>query len=137
MKYLKVTLTIFIATFAFVTVSANAINNTPVVVAINDITIPILKKNWTSEQKIKFNNTYQYVTKTDCYDNLSKDGRAIEGNIYSLLHGVEPTGYKELPKGEKINFGENSKNLGNWRLQLKSKKSFATTASFWGVWVVD
>ena len=137
MKYLKITLTIFIVTFALVTVSANAINDNPVVVAINDITIPTLRKTWTSEQFLKYNNTTQFVTETDCIDKVSGDGRAIEGNAISLLHGVGSTGFKELPKGKKIDMGEVSKNMGNWKLQLRSKKSFVTTASFWGIWLVD
>ncbi len=137
MKYLKITLTIFIVTFALVTVSASAINDSPTVVVINDITIPALKKTWTSEQFLKYNNTFQFVKTLYCDDNVSGDGRAIEGNAVSLLHGVGSTGYKALPKGDKINMGEVSKNLGNWELQLKSKKTFLTTASFWGTWVVD
>ena len=79
-------------------------------------------------------------SKTAISDDLSGDGRAIEGKIQGMFHGMITTGWKNLPQGSNVDFGSGTETQGGWKLHLKSAKSFITTAtgSFnWDLGTID
>lgn len=87
--------------------------------------------DWSMTQKVK---------KTAISDDLSGDGRAIEGKIQGMFHGMITTGWKNLPQGSNVDFGSGTETQGGWKLHLKSAKSFITTAtgSFnWDLGTID
>lgn len=128
MKYLKITMAAFAIALCLSLVGVNA----TAYYTIRGIKIPAFSVAWTSEQVDKgFDDEYQQrVKKISCTDNLSGDGRAISGNIFGLLSNNSiSTGYKSLPDGKNISFGTATIAPGAWKLQLKSDKWLATTAT--------
>lgn len=134
MKYLKATLALFIVTFMFAVMNANA--NTQKV-TLTDITIPILKGTYVSSQEDKeFTNT-QYIKKTKCKDDVSGDGRVILARVKAMFSNVDGSEWVEAKPKKNIAFDDESKKIGGWKLWLQSNKNLLTTASFWGEWTVN
>lgn len=134
MKYLKVTLAIFVASFIFGIYNANASQSTTLV----DITIPSFRGIYSSKQKTKYSEANQWAIKTECKDKLSGDGRAIEGRVQGMLAGNNTTYWIELPLNQWKKFDSPDANrIGVWRLQLRSIKNLATEARYTGVWQYD
>ena len=70
MKYLKVTLAIFVASFIFGMYNANASETVTQI----EITIPSFQGTYSSNQKQKWSNANQWAIKTECKDKASGDG---------------------------------------------------------------
>lgn len=125
MKYLKITLALFVGSLCL---SLSGVQATQYI-QLSNVDIPWFKGIFTSKQVDKGDWTYnQKVKKISAVDKLSGDGRAIEGRIIGLLAGMNSTGWQELPQGKNIDFGEDTKVQGGWKLQLRSIKSLATEA---------
>ena len=134
MKYLKVTLAIFVASFIFGIYNANASQSTTLV----DITIPKFQGVYSSSQKQKWSEANQWAIKTECKDKVSGDGRAIKGRVQGMLSENKTTDWIILPLNEWKKFDSPQANsIGLWRLQLKSNKWLATEARYTGVWQYD
>lgn len=134
MKYLKNTFLIFIVVLILSIFSVNAISY-----SLIDITIPNMKKTYTSTEKTKTSElTEQTLIKVDATDDFSGDGRSILGRAMGTLSGTyTTTDWLSLPKGEEVSLGAKSKTIQGYKILLCSEKYFYTTASFYGVWKVD
>ena len=132
MKYLKVTLALFVATFLFAVINAKA-----QVVTFSDITIPAFKGIYQSKQQDKYGNNLQYIKKTKCTDDWSGDGRVILSKLNGLLAGNDDTAWVVAEPNKNVSFGSKSKTMGAWKLWLESNKNLMSTASFWGTWTVN
>lgn len=134
MKYLKITLGVFVIAMVLSVTGVQA-----QVVKLVDITIPTLSKTYIKKAaKTGFNT--QYIKKTKCNDDVSGDGRAILAGLHETTGNGHPDGdpaWVTATLNNKISFGVRSQNAGSWNLYLKSNKSLLTTASFWGEWTVD
>lgn len=135
MKYLKITLGLFAISTILLLCDAQASD----IHTLKDIKIKILSGHTIiKEAKLGFNE--QFVKKTGCIDDISKDGRAIEAGLHLTTDSANPNGdpaWKEVPQGKKVGYGTNSQKPGSWNLYLRSKKSFLTTATFNGEWYID
>ncbi len=127
MKYLKLTMVLFAVTLCLGSVGVNAREYTKLL----NITIPILSGTWTSQQVDKGDDWLytQKVKKVTISDALTGDPRAIQGKLRGMFTGMIVTGWKNLPEGSNIDFGEGTEVEGGWKLQLKSTKSLLTTAT--------
>ncbi len=132
MKYLKGTLVLFVATFLFAVVDVKA-----GYLGIAGAEIPIFSGSYTSSQREKYNDTYQYVKKVNCLDDYSGDARAVMAKARGMYAGMTDSSWVETVKGSNVSLGSNSRSIGGWRLMLKSKKSLPTTASFTGEWLYE
>ena len=134
MKYLKVTLAIFVASFIFGMYNANASETVTQI----EITIPSFQGTYSSNQKQKWSNANQWAIKTECKDKVSGDGRAIKGRVQGMISETKTTEWIMLPLNEWKKFDSPQANsIGLWRLQLKSNKWLATEARYTGVWQYD
>ena len=138
MKYLKGTLFLFVVTLCLSMAGVSARQYTQLI----NIKIPIWKGEFVSKQVDKGDDwsMTQKVKKTAISDDLSGDGRAIEGKIQGMFHGMITTGWKNLPQGSNVDFGSGTETQGGWKLHLKSAKSFITpaTGSFnWDLGTID
>lgn len=127
MKYLKITLAVFVVTLCLGAVGVNATQYTQLV----NIKLPIRSGIFTSKQVDK-GDDWEYtqrVKKTSAKDNLTGDGRAFSGSIKGMFAGMITTEWKELPQGQNIDFGSGTEVDGGWKLRLKSNKSLLTTAT--------
>lgn len=135
MKYIKITLFIFLFSFAFGVVNANA--NSATVIELQKINIPMLSGIWTKDTEVqKYRQSIQEIKKTECYDNYSGDGRVIEAQTYKMYDSGNYSGWIEVPYSY-VNWGTNNNQPSWYKIQLKSKKSFLTTATFFGIWSLD
>lgn len=127
MKYLKITMTLFAITLCLSLVGVNATTY----FTIQNITIPSMSTNWTSQQADKGpDGVYQQkVKKISCVDDLSGDGRALSGRILFLFGSGGYTDYKPLPQGTNVSFGSSTVEMGAYKLQVKSDKKLLTTAT--------
>ncbi len=132
MKYLKITLSVFIATFIFAVYNAAAQTLTLI-----NVTIPALKGTYMTSQQDKYNTNTQYIEKTECTDDLTGDGRAIIAKVHGMFAGMVDSSWVNTPKNQNVSFGSNSQSIGGWKLYLQSNKNLITTASFWGIWTID
>ena len=132
MKYWKITLTAFIATFIFAVYNANAQT-----LSLVDITIPSFKGTYMTSQQDKWDTNTQYIKKTECTDDLSGDGRAILAKVHGMFAGMSDSSWVTATKNQNVSFGSNSQTIGGWKLYLQSNKNLITTASFWGVWTIN
>ena len=124
MKFLKITVTLFIIVLCL---SLSGVNATTYF-TIQGITIPAMSANWTSQQVDKGHDANeQKVKKISCKDNVSGDGRAISGRILYLFSGGGYTEYKTLPQDVNVSFGNNTISMGAYKLQIKSNKKLLTT----------
>ena len=127
MKYLKITLAVFVVTLCLGAVGVNATQYTQLV----NIKLPIRSGIFTSKQVDK-GDDWEYtqrVKKTSAKDNLTGDGRAFRGWSRGMFAGMITTEWKELPQGQNIDFGSGTEVEGGWKLRLKSNKSLLTTAT--------
>lgn len=132
MKYTRITLFLFLCStvFAIINVSAQY-------VSFADITIPSFKQEYHSTQHDKQTYSTQYLKKITCTDDLSGDQRAVQGKIHGMFAGMSASNWIDAPQNVNVSFGSISQVKGGWKLFLKSKNTFVTTASFWGTWTVD
>ena len=133
MKYLKITLTIFIIAFVLGVVNASARTT----VHIMDVTIPIFGGSWLSSNYEKETWNVQSVLKDECTDDISGDGRAIMAKAHATWNENQSSAWIETVKKSYVNFDNNTARPGSWKLYLKSKKSLPTTASYWGAWIYN
>lgn len=139
MKYLKITMVLFVIMLCLGTIGVNATQYTQLI----DITIPVFSGVFVSKQVDKGNDFLytQKVKKTAIQDDLSGDGRAVKGSIRGYYSGTfEPTGWIDLPLNSIVDFGEGTISQGAWQLQLQSTKWLPTTAtaSFdWDLGTID
>ena len=138
MKYLKATMALFVATLCLGLVGVSARQYTQLI----NIKIPAFSGEFISKQVDKGDdwNLTQKVKKTSISDDWSGDGRAIEGRIQGMFHGMITTGWKNLPQGSNIDFGSGTEVQGGWKLWLKSTKTLPSTAtgSFnWDLGTID
>lgn len=133
MKYVKITMALFLITAVFATFNASA-----AVVAITDFTIPRSSNIATTGKHDKDNFSYQYATKTTCTDSVSGNEMAIQGNVYSVNYN-RYSGWKSLPKGQSVQLTTDNSNShpGTYKLNLKATNSFITTGRFYGAWHLD
>jgi len=133
MKYIKISLSIFIFTLIF-----SASYSKAIVSVINDITIPSLSGIWTiGEEVAKYNSSEQKAMKTSCTDNLSGDERAIEARTYDMYGGGNYSSWIVLSTSYKGWGSENTEYNTSYKIQLRAKSSLLTTATFYGRWMVD
>lgn len=132
MKYLKVTFLAFVVAFGFSVVNANART-----LVLQDVTIPSFSGIYSTNEHVKGNENLQYIQKTGCTDDLTGDGRVILSKVHGTLTGMNDSNWVEAKPNQNISYGSNSRTVGNWKVYLKSNKSLATTASFWGVWTIE
>lgn len=127
MKYLKLTMVLFAVTLCLGLVGVNAREYTKLI----DITIPVLSGTWTSQQVDKGDDWLytQKVKKVSISDSLTGDGRSIQGQLKGMFTGMITTGWKTLPEGSNVDFGDKTEVEGGWKLKLKSTKSLLTTAT--------
>lgn len=133
MKYVKITMVLFLFTAIFATFNVSA-----TVVAITDFTIPRGSNPAATGNYNKDNFSYQYATKTTCTDSLSGNEMAVQGNVYSVNYG-RYSGWKSLPKGQSVQLTTDNSNShpGTYKLNLKATNSFVTTGRFYGAWNLD
>lgn len=125
MKYLKITMTLFVITLFVSLVGVNATTY----FTINDITVPAFSANWTSKQGNKGDDgNQQKIKKISCVDNVSGDGRALSGRVLILFGSGGSTGYKSIPQGTNVAFGSSTVEMGAYKIQIRSDKSLLTTA---------
>lgn len=132
MKYLKITMIIFILATIFSLYNASA-----AVINFADITIPVFSGRYMSSERQKDNNNQQYMKKIDCTDDISGDGRAIIARTYSPYSNIGYSSWIELPKNSNVTWGNENKTISGYKLQLQSQKSLPTTASFYGTWTLN
>lgn len=139
MKYIKGTFIVFIVTLTLVTVKAFAYNENPVVVAVNDVKIPMRHGEYTTpETFLKYNGTRQKVTTIYSIDNLSgKDTLSQSRVLGVLLHGSLSTEFIDTPTGEQKTLPANSSNIQAWKFSVRAKKNLWSSQQYWGSWVVD
>ena len=136
MKYLKITLLIFLGSLVSSVTGVNAwasyIFNDEI---YKGTTITIKPLNFTTDVSTQQKNTTdeQFVVIESCIDNVSGDGRAIEGY---LKMGDVSTNYRGLNVG-KAWFGEKSMQKGSWTLTVRSVKMLPTTAKCKGLWAYE
>ncbi len=132
MKYLKGTIIAFAVTLIF-SMSVNAASLT-----LSNMTIPIFGGIYNSPERVKGNdkNTQKLET-INVIDRLSGDGRIVLVRTVGTLAGMPTTSWYETTKGKTVNFGEVSREIGSWKLQIKSKKSLPTKAGYWGIWTYE
>ena len=128
MKYLKGTMIACAATLIF-SISANAASLT-----LSKVTIPVLSGIYRSSERIKDDTTVQKINTIDAKDKISGDGRVIMARVQGMYAGMSTTAWIEATKGKTVNFSSSSKEVGSWKLNLKSKKSLPTQANYWGTW---
>ncbi|MBO5138095.1 MAG: hypothetical protein J6B89_00435 [Bacilli bacterium] len=132
MKYLKITMTIFVLTTVFAIYNANAAT-----VGLANIKIPTFSTIYMSTEHQKDTENQQYIKKIDCTDNLSGDGRVILARTYSPYAGVGYSSWIEAPKGSNATWGNENKTVAGYKIQLKSNKSLPTAATFYGTWTLN
>ena len=133
MKYLKVTLGLFI-----VTMIAASINIQAEVKQLVDVTIPVFTIEYMTKGT-KSTDAYQYIKKTQCTDDISGDGRAITAGLHETTGSGNPNydPARVLVGYSNVSFDNNSRYMGSWNLYLRSQKTFPTTASFYGTWTLN
>lgn len=127
MKYLKCTLALFALTLCLSLFGVKATQYTQLI----NIKIPAFSGSFISKQVDKgYDWEYtQKVKKTAIKDDLTGDGRIVNGRIQGMFSGMITTDWKELPQGKNINFGSGTEVQGGWKLWIKSNKSLVTTAT--------
>lgn len=134
MKYLKITLTVFLIAFLFSAVSVTA----SYVVNITNVKIPAFKGNYISGQKEKSDTGLQYIKKTKCTDDLTGDGLVILARTMGMLSGTySETDFVEALPNTDVSLGVKSKTVQGYKLILQSNKKLVTTATFSGKWTLD
>lgn len=139
MKYLKITMVLFVMALCLGTIGVDATQYTQ----LTDVKISAFGGVFVSKQVDKGDDNFytQKVKKTAARDDLSGDGRAIEGSIRGYFAGhFEPTGWQNLPLNSIVDFGDTTRTHGAYQLQLKSTKWLPTTAtaSFdWDLGTID
>lgn len=138
MKYLKATIVLFGISLCLSLVGVNARQYTQLV----NIKIPSFSSYFISKQVDKGDDYIytQKVKKVAISDDLTGDGRAIEGKLRGMFAGMITTDWKNLPLGSNVEFQDGTRQQGGWQLWLMSSKSLATTAtgSFnWDLGTID
>ena len=128
MKYLKITVLLFAVATLLSALGVNAQTT-----ALIDVTIPVFKGTYYSNQADKLTLGYQKIMKTDAKDDLTGDGRAISGRIMKLTVSGGFSDWKQLPKNVLVQYDQ-FKEYGIFEIALQSDKSLPMTASFWGIW---
>jgi len=134
MKYLKVSLLLFLISIILFTTGGNAKT-----ISIYEITIPTFSKVWSSSVHTKETFSEQSVKKIKCTDNVSGDGRVIMGatsSTDSYLGSGEISSWIEVGYSY-TSWGSEHSSPADYRLKLYSKKSLITTATFTGTWKLD
>ena len=86
MKYLKGTMIAFVVSL-ILSSSANALSLT-----FSNITIPALRKTYTSEERVRTNTINEQTLHTiNAIDKVSGDGRAIDARVKGMNTGMETT----------------------------------------------
>lgn len=129
MKYLKITVTIFVFTicFAFCNAHAEEFGVTGYV----GINLKNLSQSTTIDKKDKSTYSYQSAKKNSAIDSLSGDERAVQAKVTN-------SSWIDLPKGQTVSWKEAlTYYSGTYTHYVKLKKSTLSTASYYGWWYWD
>lgn len=132
MKYLKVTILVFIATLVFTTVSVLANSYT-----FTTVKVPALSVKKDIVEKVKDNKSDQTFQKAGCRDTLSGEERAVEVRTYS--YNLDRVNYwVTVPKGQVVNISNTQHNTpGRYILQARTEANKITGCNFSGTWILD
>lgn len=132
MKYLKITLLIFIGTLFFAGTGVLAKSYT-----FTQVSVPALSKTTDVATSIKENTSDQKFEKVACRDTLSGDDRAVEVRTYS--YSLDRVNYwVKVPSDKVVNISNGLHDEpGQYTLQARTESSKITGCKFSGTWNLD
>lgn len=132
MKYLKVTLLIFIGTLIVC-----GINTLAKVYTFAQVNVPALSIKTDVAESKKENTSDQKFQKITCRDNLSNEERAVQVRTYSDELGA-PNYWVTVPKGEIVNISNGTHDEpGDYILEARTEANKVTGCEFSGTWTLD
>lgn len=132
MKYVKYAFGIFIVTMIMSLSGVSAL-----VVEIVNIQIPIMQMSWVSKEYNKQTTGNQSVMKTQSYDNITHDPRAIKARTYAVYGGGNYSDWVTVPQNKWAVITGSNKQIEPYKLNLRSDKQLLTTATFYGNWNIN
>lgn len=133
MKYIKITLGLFVTSFVLVFMGVNA----EVGMMLKKVQVPKLNSSYTSSAKEKTTWNTQYVYKVSAYDNDDHDVLVgISARVVPYLSGTTASAWVTTVDRQNVYFDSNSATAGSWKIQLKNKTS-NITSSFFGNWIYN
>lgn len=132
MKYLKGTLAAFLIVTIFSVIQAKAGSMT-----FNNIQIPSLKVSYTSGQVSKDTTNAQSIMKRTCKDNLSGDNRAVEAQVHNMFGGDNYSNWLSIPYSWASWSEEKTRNISEYKLNIRASSKLLSSASFWGSWALN
>lgn len=132
MKYLKITVLVFIGTLII-----SSINIFAKIYTFAQVNVPALSITVDAATSTKENTSDQTFQKITCRDTLSNDERAVEVRTYSLT--LDRANYwVSVPKGKIVNISNGLHDEpGQYTLQARTTSSKATGCEFSGTWNLD
>jgi len=133
MKYLKMTMTMFVCTFLFTVMGVNAAD---VGITLDKVQVPKLNSVYSSSAKGKSTWNKQYIYKTKAYNNSNQKNVDILARVTPQTAGMQSSSWVTTQQSKDTYFNDNSAQPGSWKVQLKNKTN-NITSSFFGVWVYN
>ncbi len=132
MKYLKVTLLLFIGALIFTGTKSLAKSYTFAQVKVS----PLSAKTDVATS-VKENTSDQKFQKITCRDTLSNDERAVQVRTYSYY--LDRVNYwTTVPKGSIVNISNGLHDEpGQYKLEARTESSKITGCEFSGTWILD
>lgn len=135
MKYLKITLGIFVVTLLFSLVSANAMEGFR---SVSGIKLPTFGGTVEASTATKTEDNVQTYRSTGTIDNLTSAD--VNVKVKTKENGQDMSSYLTLGRSQAAHWnGEHDANFtkGTYTLVLRREKSAVTTASHSGSWFLD
>lgn len=132
MKYIKITLGLFVTSFVLVFMGVNA----EVGMMLTKVQVPKLNSYYTSSAKEKNTWNAQYVYKVNAYNNNTNKSVDISARVVPQLSGASASAWVTTVDRQNVYFDSNSATAGSWKIQLKNKTS-NITSSFFGNWIYN
>lgn len=130
MKFIKGLLIAFVVSCVFAVSNASAFGK-----AFVGITIPKLKGTWTSpDSQEKLDSGYQYLYTAGIRDNITGELRKVEASTIKVTEGNKASLWKKVTVDKTINWGDENKYPGFYKLRLRAQTSTIATVSYSGSW---
>lgn len=130
MKYLKLTICVFIFSIMLSKLNVNA------AIGIQNLTLPIFSAANTTQHATKTEKTLQKVSKTRCEDSITGEDRAVVVATKQTSQNISSKAITISSKNINYEIPE-SNTTGPTTLYIQNAKSTVTTAKFSGLWIYD
>lgn len=133
-KILKITISVFMLTLLVSSFRACALHQ----VAVNDVSVPILKNLVTAKRATKDSYDPQKFQTSVCKVNGSGEDALVEVRTYRTK-GQKYSDFSSVPKNQTVTIrgGSNTDKGYEYALEARNTVSIWKTVNFWGIWLIN